>query len=189
MLFDDFETLDAFGPAEVFGGFEAYALKYFSLKGGTITSRHNTVIETLALNEIKNHDVFLIPGGLGTRSLVNNETFIEKIKEEAQKSKYVLTVCTGSALLGKTGLLDGIEATSNKKAFAFAKDSGPKVKWIYEARWVKDGKYYTSSGISAGIDMALDFVTDHLGVKSAEERASHMEYIWNKDKSYDPFAL
>lgn len=189
LLFDDFETLDAFGPAEVFGGFEEYELKYLSLNGGAVISKQGAKIETLALNAIENHDVFFIPGGMGTRSLVNDAVFIEKIKEEAQKSQYVLTVCTGSALLGKTGLLDGIEATSNKKAFTFAETSGPLVKWIYKARWVKDGKYYTSSGVSAGIDMALDFAADTIGIKKAEERAAHIEYIWNKDKNYDPFAV
>ena len=73
----------------------------------------------------------------------------------ADASALVTTVCTGSALLARTGRLDGIAATSNKAAFAWVMEQGPKVDWKPEARWVEDGKFMTSSGVSAGMDMAL----------------------------------
>jgi len=83
------------------------------------------------------------------------------------KATYVLTVCTGSILLAKTGFLNGKQATSNKRLFSFTKRI-PGVNWIKKSRWVQDGSVYTSSGVSAGIDMALGFVSDQLGHNSAK---------------------
>jgi putative intracellular protease/amidase len=155
LLFNDFETLDLFGPVEVFGKVEECCIRYFSMDGGTIVNKDNIQIITENINKIERHDVFLIPGGRGTRILVDNDEFIQKLKTVAEKSSWCLTVCTGSALLAKTGLLDNFEATSNKIAFEWVKSNGGK--WKYEARWVADEKYYTSSGISAGIDMSLGY--------------------------------
>ena len=96
-------------------------------------------------------------------------------------------MCTGSALLAKTGLLDGKKATSNKKAFDWATSFGDNVQWIKEARWTVDGKYYTSSGVSAGMDMTFGFLSDRHGVAFARKVAFEMEYHWLEDKEQDNF--
>ena len=190
VLFDDFETLDVFGPVEVIGCLpESYGLKYHSMKGGIVISRHQTLIETLPFAEIDPAGVLLIPGGMGTRSLADNDDFISQLRVLAQNAPHVLTVCTGSGLLAKTGLLDGLSATSNKRAFAWASSNSEKVDWIKKARWVKDGKYYTSSGVSAGIDMTLGFLSDLHDRETAEGIANRIEYIWNCDMDNDPFAV
>lgn len=126
---------------------------------------------------------------MGTRKEINNLSFIEKIKSLAQSSEYVLTVCTGSALLAKTGLLDSLKATSNKRSFEWVKSCNKNVHWISKARWVVDGKFYTSSGISAGIDMALDFVSDRFGKDLAIQIAKRTEYRWNEDRDNDEFGV
>lgn len=105
------------------------------------------------------------------------------------KSKYCLSVCTGSALLAKTGLLNNKKATSNKKAFEWVKSINANVLWIEKARWVVDQKYYTSSGVSAGIDMVLGFVAERFGMIEAKKIAENIEYIWNSDPNNDPFAV
>ncbi len=188
LLFPDFETLDAFGPVEVLGRIEEFRLRYISVPGGTITSRQGIKVLTEDINEADPHGVLLIPGGQGTRSLVNDVQFIEKLSYMVMKSEYCLTVCTGSALLAKTGLIDNKRATSNKKAFEWVKSVNANVLWAGEARWVTDQKYYTSSGVSAGIDMALGFVADRFGTEKAQNIAEHIEYIWNSDPRNDPFA-
>jgi transcriptional regulator GlxA family with amidase domain len=99
----------------------------------------------------------------------------------------VLTVCTGTALLAKTGLLDGRSATSNKRAFDWVCSTGEKVNWVKRARWVVDGKYYTSSGVSAGMDMTLGFLNDLHGNAFAKEVASQVEYRWQQNKEEDDF--
>lgn len=187
ILFSDFETLDVFGPVEVFGKVENYTIEYYSQQGGSISNKDGLKIETQKIDNIKINDVLFIPGGSGTRTEVDNTEFLSNIRVLAEKSRYVLTVCTGSALLARTGLLDGKKATSNKRAFDWVKSNSYKVNWIQQARWIIDGKYYTSSGVSAGIDMALGFISDLLGKDIAEAIAFRIEYNWQSDKEHDDF--
>ena len=189
IMFDDYETLDVFGPAEIFGRLvDLYTLKFYSLEGGIISNRHKVPIMTEKLETIGNNPkIILIPGGLGTRNQVDNSQLITKIQELAQGSDYVLTVCTGSALLAKSGLLDGKKATSNKRAFSWVASQGANVDWDKRARWAIDGKYYTSSGVSAGMDMALGFLSDRHGIDFARKVAKEIEYNWTENKDNDNF--
>lgn len=193
ILFDGFETLDAMGPVEVFGALaeavEGHELEYYSEKGGIATSAQNVRVQTLSLSMIEAGGVLLIPGGTGTRREAANGHFLRSTEALCGEAQYVLTVCTGSGLLAKTGLLDGRRATSNKIAFNWAMEQGPRVQWVRRARWVRDGKYYTSSGVSAGIDMALGFVSDTMGEPVAEKIARGIEYVWNRDPENDPFGM
>jgi putative intracellular protease/amidase len=189
LLFDDFETLDLFGPVEVFGKVEEYEIKYYSINGGNIISRQNTQVYTENANTIHSNGILLIPGGQGTRALVNDTDFIRKLKHLVENSEWCLTICTGSALLARTGLLDNCNATSNKIAFEWVRGNGKNVNWKYKARWVVDKKYYTSSGISAGIDMSLGFVFDRFGEEKVKEITRMMEYEWKNNEDDDPFAV
>lgn len=188
LLFDRFETLDAFGPVEMLSDMGKNEIVCCSLDGGMIRSSHGYLVKTVPLGEEAASDVLLIPGGMGTRPLSSDEAFLAKLKTIAEKADYVLTVCTGSALLARTGLLNGKKATSNKMALKWVKTCGEQVLWQDSARWVSDGKYYTSSGVSAGIDMALGFMCDRFGEEKARTIARNTEYIWNSDCSLDPFA-
>lgn len=183
LLFEDYETLDVFGPVEIFGRLtELYSFRFFSFDGGVIKNKHNVSILTENIQNLdSNPEIVLIPGGIGTRKVVLNDDWINKIREISELSKYVLTVCTGSALLAKTGLLDNRWATSNKKSFDWVITQRVNVNWDREARWVRDGKYYTSSGVSAGMDMSLGFLSDMHGVDFARKVSSEIEYRWNED--------
>jgi putative intracellular protease/amidase len=190
LLFEDFETLDVFGPVEILGRLkEHYQIDFYSELGGTVSNFHGVSIQTKKLENIINGvDVFLIPGGLGTRKEVNNKCLIDNIKQIAGLSRYVLTVCTGSALLAKTGLLDYRIATSNKRVFDWVITIGENVKWIRTARWTTDDKFYTSSGVSAGMDMTLGFLADMHGLEFAKKVAFQIEYNWQEDKNMDNFS-
>jgi putative intracellular protease/amidase len=191
LLFEDFETLDVFGPVEVFGRLvDLYSIKFYSLNGGLIKNRHGVTAITERLDTIQESlDIFLIPGGFGTRVEVENYVLIDKIKEIATISTYVLTVCTGSALLAKTGLLDYKHATSNKRAFAWVITNGENVHWDKKARWTVDDKYFTSSGVSAGIDMSLAFLAEQHGIAFARRVAFEIEYNWSEDRDCDGFVV
>lgn len=188
LLFDDFETLDIFGPIEILARVEEYELVYESLEGGIVRSAQGTQIVTSRLGKAEPDSVLVIPGGRGTRTLVKDDTFLNRLSEFVQNAGYVLSICTGSALLAKAGALDGLKATSNKKALEWVISVSDQVDWIRHARWVRDGKFYTSSGVSAGMDMALGFVGDLYGMQKAEQIAGDIEYIWNRDQNADPFA-
>ena len=179
VLFEDFESLDLFGPVEIFGKLECLNLLYLSRSGGLVKSAQGAEIMTVSCERFIPNEILLVPGGLGTRKLVEDEIFLRKIQDMALASRWVLSVCTGSALLAKAGLLDGISATSNKRALNWVMEQGPEVSWSKTARWVHDGKFYTSSGVSAGTDMALAFVAEHWGSERAEAIATRIEYHWD----------
>ena len=142
VLFDGFELLDFYGPLEMFGLLEGEAkITVVGEKPGAVRSSGGPsgVAET-AMAGSGGFDVLLIPGGIGTRKQMVNPQFLAELKRLAEASQIVATVCTGSLLLARTGLLDGRKATSNKRVFHLVKSSAPKVEWIAKARWVEDGK-------------------------------------------------
>lgn len=189
ILFDRFEILDAFGPAEMFASMpDRMRVECYSEEGGTVRSTQNVKVATKPFSEIPAGTTVLIPGGIGARSLVPDVAFIEQLKTISEHAEYVLTVCTGSLLLAKTGLLDGKTATTNKMAFAMVESTVPAVHWQKKARWVVDGRFYTSSGVSAGMDMAIGFIADQYSSESAEKVLKYTEYVWNEDREEDPFA-
>jgi transcriptional regulator GlxA family with amidase domain len=190
LLFEDFETLDVFGPVEILGRLsDHYQIGFYSLSGGIVKNSHGVSVVAEKIEDISGGtDIFLIPGGIGTRKEVNNTVLIEVIKRVAEMSKYILTVCTGSALLAKTGLLDNRIATTNKRAFDWVVTNGDKVRWVEKARWTVDGNIYTSAGVSAGMDMTLGFLSDIHGLEFARTVAFQIEYKWQKDKNNDNFS-
>ncbi len=190
ILFDGFETLDAFGPIEVLGNFpDQMTVGFYSAEGGIVYSTQKVPVVTGAFGDLPAEDyALLIPGGMGTRPLIRDKNFIDRLSKLTAGAKYILTVCTGSALLSKTGILDGRKATSNKRAFSWVTGESPAVNWVKKARWVRDGNIYTSSGVSAGIDLAFGFIADLLGHDAAVEESTKIEYEWNDDPAHDPFA-
>jgi len=189
ILFEEFTLLDAFGPVNVFAMLkDRYAIEFFSLRGGIVRTHPDLTFATRPLREIESTDVLLVPGGFGTRNLVGDDEFLAELRRSVGVSDFVLSVCTGSALLAKAGSLRSRRATSNKLAFDWVSSQDTEVDWVRRARWTVDGKFYTSSGVSAGIDMSLGFVADQLGVETARKLASAMEYRWKENSEDDPFA-
>ena len=188
-LFNNFETLDIFGPIEIFGRNKSHKLKYYSVDGGLVVSSQGVKVYTEKIKYANKNGILVLPGGMGTRELVKDNEFLNILKELGEKSEYCLSICTGSAVFAKAGLLDGKKATSNKKAFQWVKTMSDKTEWIEKARWVICDKYYTSSGVSAGMDMELGFISDIYGIDHARKIAKDIEYIWNEDKDNDEFAL
>lgn len=187
-VFDDFETLDLFGVVEIFGRLkESYDLKFISLQGGVIISSQQTSIITEPISSIDTSGILVVPGGIGTRNLVNHHEWIRQLTELSLLSPYVLTICTGAALLAKTGLLNNQKATSNKRAMDWVISTNKQVNWQRKARWVVADKFYTSSGVSAGMDMTLGFIADQHGKAVAEKIAYEIEYVWNSSPNEDTF--
>ena len=189
LLFDEFEPLDVFGPAEVFLHAEQFNVQYFTLSNKrAITSYRLPIVDLLSDEEIDTSGVLLIPGGPGTRLLVNDKNFIGKLKILIDKSTYCLSICTGSALLAMTTTLDHKRATSNKLAFNWVTSLNSKILWQRHARWTMDDKFYTSSGVSAGIDMSFAFL-EHVTTRDFADNVAHdIEYVRIRDSQSDPFS-
>ncbi|PSN68549.1 class I glutamine amidotransferase-like protein [Corynespora cassiicola Philippines] len=131
-------------------------------------------------------DVLLVPGGGGTRGNVSREiAFVETIYPSLQ---HIISVCTGSTILARAGVLDGRKATTNKKAWAWATGFGRGVEYVGKARWVRDGNVWTGSGVSAAIDTTYAFLADVYGEEVSQWVADASEYTRWTDASFDPFA-
>ncbi len=192
VLFAGFELLDVFGPLEAFGmAAEAGKCKLVTVAehAGAVKSRQGpAAVADFGFENCPHLDLFLVPGGMGTRMEVNNQPMLTWLREREARADLVMSVCTGAALLARGGLLDGRRATTNKFAFQWVVGQGPNVTWVPQARWVEDGKFATSSGVSAGIDMALAVIARRYGQETADTIATRMEYDWHRDASWDPFA-
>lgn len=197
LLYPNFELLDLFGPLEM-----------FSLLGST-GARIHLIAETpgpvpsamggdgpLGPKAVADHgfgdaprlDILLIPGGFGTIPQLENPAMLQFLRARAADTAIIASVCTGSALLARAGLLDGLRATSNKQFFDLARSQSDRVQWVERARWVDAGQFVTSSGVSAGTDMALALIARLLGQQAAEQVAAAAEYTWHRDADSDPFA-
>ncbi|KAI0133876.1 ThiJ/PfpI family protein [Xylariales sp. AK1849] len=198
VVFRGFQALDVFGPLDILNLLSASKPLKLSIIAASLNSVSTALTSTgFGQSIVPTHtfqdapadiEVLLVPGGLGTREYDDIAPVIDFVREVYPKLRYLLTVCTGSVLVAKTGALDGRRATSNKRAFKWAKEQGPNVNWVVEARWVVDGNVWTSSGISAGIDMMYAFVADQYGHETAEELANKSEYRRSTDPTDDPFA-
>jgi transcriptional regulator GlxA family with amidase domain len=199
VLFDGFTVLDVYGPVQAFGAcrvplpdgrprrfFEIFTIadRPGPVRSGEGPSTH----ADHAFAEAPPADIVLVPGGFGTRTAVDDAGFLARLAAASERAAVTATVCTGSALLARTGLMDGRPATSNKIAWDWVVQQGPRVLWRRRARWVDDGNLVTSSGVSAGIDMTLALIARLHGRGMAVSAARNMEYVWREDPEDDPFA-
>ncbi len=190
LIFPGFELLDVFGPMQMFGLLaDDFSLELVAETAGPVTSNQGLkAFAEKSLGDGGRYDVLFVPGGAGTRREVGNARLLDWITHCSNSAEFTLSVCTGSALLAKAGLLDNRRATTNKAAFSWVCEQGPHVDWIPQARWVEDGPFLTSSGVSAGMDMALGAIDLMHGKDVAEKVSKWCEYTWHKDKTNDPFA-
>ena len=189
VLYPGFELLDVFGPMEMFAYAEGLKVIRVAEEAGKIKSAQGAeVVAQYGFEDAPKLDIIMVPGGSGTFGELENETMLVWLKDRAAKAEITTSVCTGSAILAKAGVLDGKRATSNKHFFNLATEQSDKVDWVWEARWVDDGNVITSSGVSAGMDMALHLIKRLFGAATAEAIAEGTEYEWHEDGGRDPFA-
>ena len=185
LLFPQFELLDVCGPVEVLGHrllADRQRVVMIAREPGPVASVQGTrLVAEHGFADRPPLDVLLVPGGQGTRREVDDAALIDWIAATAATTPLVTSVCTGAALLARAGVLDGRRATSNKRAFDWVVSQGPRVEWVRKARWVEDGKVWTSSGVSAGTDMAFHLVSRLAGRAVAENAAKAAEYDWHRD--------
>ena len=186
-LFDDVDTLDFCGPLEVFAITGQRATGPVPFTVTTVAERNDPPINTRSGLRITPYytfdnaiqaDILLIPGGLGARHECHNPAMLNFVREQAEQAEIVLSVCTGALLLGASGLLDGLDATTHHGALDELQTTAPKACVVRDRRFVDNGQIITSAGITAGIDTALYVVQRLFSPLIALETANHMEYSW-----------
>lgn len=188
IFYNDFELLDMYGPLEMFGILKEIEIVTVAENVGPVKSTQGPkTVADYSFDSCPSLDLILLPGGRGTFPELKNESMLNFLRDRSQTARYTMSVCTGSALLAKAGLLDGRRATSNKLYFDMAVVQSDRVEWVAEARWVEDGPMVTASGVSAGTDMALGIISNLFGRERAEWAAMVSEYEWNDNSTHDPF--
>jgi transcriptional regulator GlxA family with amidase domain len=187
LLFDDVEVLDFAGPFEVFSvtnelnDHALFNVITVALKEEVIRARNGlSVHPDYSLESCPKPDILIVPGGLGTRPLLQREDLMRWITETAEQAELVLSVCTGSLLLAQASVLSGMKATTHHRALDLLSKIGHDVEVLPGERFVDNGPVITSAGISAGIDMSLYVISRLLGEEQARRTANYMEYDWPK---------
>lgn len=190
LMFDDVEVLDFAGPYEVLSrartepGLESRRSDDTApFQVFTVARSREPVRATGGLIVTPDHsfadappiDLLIVPGGLGTRRLLDDAEVRSWIERTAAGARLVASVCTGSLLLAKVGLLRGRRATTHWGALDVLRSIEPTAHVEHGERFVDDG-VLTSAGVSAGIDLALAIVGRVAGAEVARETAHYIEY-------------
>ena len=182
-VFNDVEVLDFCGPFEVFsvagrqispGAFEVFTVA--AVEGPLLARNGLSVNPRHTFADAPHIDLLLIPGGQGTRPLMHEPPVLQWIAEQSGKAELVLSVCTGSLLLAKAGLLKNQAATTHHTTLELLRQSAPATEVRENVRYVDNGRLITSAGVAAGIDMSFHVVEKLLGKEIAEKTARYIEY-------------
>lgn len=173
-VFDNYTALDLIGPYEVLSRIPGAEILLAGLqpglykdgKGMRIYAGHSIV-------DIESSDIVVIPGGFGIDAILNNTQIIDWLTRIHSTSRWTVSVCSGSLLLGAAGLLNGKKATTHWNRKEQLKEYGAE---IVDRRYVQDGKIITSAGVSAGIDMSLYLVSKLLDDNAAMKIQLGLEY-------------
>jgi transcriptional regulator GlxA family with amidase domain len=183
LLFDDVEELDAIGPWEVLAWWcarfpdDGWAVTTFSHDGGIVRcAKGLRVVPDHSDDTVPALDVLLYPGGRGARTRIDDEAELAWLRDQRAKVPLLASVCTGSLVFAKAGLLSGRPATTHWGTLDRLADLDPTIDVRRDDRFVDDGDVITSAGISAGIDMALHLVARFAGADRAREVRRGIQY-------------
>lgn len=186
-LFEGMELLDFAGPYEVFtmvnfnrGNREepsAFNVYTVSENQPEVRSFNGLVVKAdYNFSDCPQADILVIPGGVDLTDQLANEKVLKWVKEQYTHSEITMTVCTGTLLLAKIGLLKGLSATTHHFAYDLLLGLTPETDIQKGKRFVDNGKIVTAAGVSAGIDSALYIVSRLLGPEVAADASKTMEY-------------
>jgi transcriptional regulator GlxA family with amidase domain len=185
LIFDDVELLDFAGPFEVFSsvrnltGDHERLMDVFAVAESLtpVRCRNGLVVQPeRTIDECPPVDVLVIPGGAGVRPALERSNLVEWVRTRAQEVELTVSVCTGSFLLARAGLLSGRPATTHWERINEMRERFPDVEIIEDERWVDTGEIITAAGVSAGIDVALHVVRRLYGADVARATALGIEY-------------
>jgi transcriptional regulator GlxA family with amidase domain len=183
LVYDDFATLDAMGPHHVLSEMVGVNVLFISRdktkNGGVVRNTSGLGLHVdKDIRDVDSLDILVIPGGLKSTYLLTQDTvLLAWIRKIDKTSTYTTSVCTGAWILGATGLLKGKNATTHWYGKEMlATDYGAKVNRKKTERWVRDGKYWTSAGVTAGMDMSLAIVKEVMGEQYTKAAMLDLEY-------------
>jgi transcriptional regulator GlxA family with amidase domain len=175
-LYDGYQTLDAMGPYEVLSQLPRVKIFFVAKEKGLVSNQKGMKVQVdKSIAEIDQLDILVVPGGAAETFLQTQDSVVLNwIRHIDKGSVYTTSVCTGAWILGAANLLKGKNATTNwYRAEEMLQQYGALFK---NERWVKDGKYWTSAGVTAGLDMSLAMVNELMGVQYTQGVMLNLEY-------------
>jgi transcriptional regulator GlxA family with amidase domain len=175
LIFEKLTALDAIGPYEVLRSVPGWEVKFVGPEKGPLRTDSGALglNADFGLDEVSEADIVLVPGGEGNRPLLDDEAVLSWLRAIDETTKWTISVCTGSLVLGAAGLLEGKRATSHWAFLELLREFGAEP---VGGRFVEDGKVITAAGVSAGIDMALHLVGQEVGPEVAQAVQLGIEY-------------
>lgn len=174
-LYDRYTALDAIGPYEVLSRLPGAQVSFLAAEAGPVRSDNRMLglVADRCWDELEHPEIVLVPGGTGTRALLEDERILGWIRSAHETSRWTTSVCTGSLLLGAAGVLDGLQATSHWLELDTLERFGARPTG---RRVVEQGKVITAAGVSSGIDMALTLAARLAGEEVAKAIQLAIEY-------------
>lgn len=193
LVFDGMTMLDASGPAEVFHVADPthrhYELIFISVEGGSVTSSSGLVLaDTLAVAEAGPCDTALITGGESLVDRQQDPQLLAAAEILSASAQRVASVCTGAFILAALGHLDGRRATTHWRHAHLLARWYPKILVEPDVIHIRDGRFLTSAGVTAGIDLALAMVEDDLGVEVARNAARELVMFMQRPGGQSQFS-
>ena len=191
VVYDNAEPLDWTGPFEVYNdaanfaavnGENAFNVYIVSKTKDPVNAQGLHVVPAYSIKDAPKPDIVLFPGGPSNK-ITDDPEFFAWAKKASLEAEIAQSVCTGAFVLGKAGLLDGLEVTTFHGAIDGLQKSYPKAEVKRGRRFVDNGHVVTTAGISAGIDGSLHVVARLLGRRVADDVATYMEYSWVPEAS------
>jgi transcriptional regulator GlxA family with amidase domain len=175
LLYDRFTALDVVGPFEVLNTLPGADPVFVAEQPGPVRNESDTmsIVAELSLDEVTRPEIVVVPGGFGTRALLEHEPLLSWLRRVHETTTWTTSVCTGSLLLAAAGLLDGVPATTHWLARDLLASLGARP--VLD-RVVREGKIVTAAGVSSGIDMALHLVQLMQGDDAARAVQLAIEY-------------
>ena len=181
VVFPDVEELDFVGPWSVFTrakhiGAPVHPFTVAWPEKSVTCAKGLKVEADFDFTDAPRADLVIVPGGDGVPHVIMDDAFIDTLRDYLAAATWQASVCSGAALLGQTGFLDGKRATTNHNAIDWVRSMARKAYFTTEERYVRHGSVVTSGGVSAGIDMSLWFVGHLFGHDTAREVQRALEY-------------
>ena len=193
LIFDDFQLLDAAGPISAFEIAERYApgtyeSRVIAARAGAVRSSSGASMNAVALGRAAGIDTLIIAGGNGTRAAARDAPLVRFVSNCGARSRRVASVCSGAYILAATGLLDGRTATTHWTRTSDFARRFPRVVLDADRIFVKAGKFWSSAGITAGIDLSLALIAEDLGESIARQVAQQLVVYYRRPGGQSQFS-
>ena len=193
LVYPDFQLLDTAGPIAAFEVAEhyapgTYALRTIALESGAVVSSAGASLHASALGRPRDIDTLVIAGGNGTRAAARDPRLLRFVTACGEHARRVASVCSGAYILAATGLLDGRSATTHWTRSGDFTQRFPRVRLDADRIFVKDGKFWSSAGVTAGIDLSLALIAEDLGEALARKVAQQLVVYYRRPGGQSQFS-